>query len=252
MIERSHQRKIRDTEAHTEPRPPDKSLDYTVEAIGQAEARDFVLRYEWLGTVGSPIARYGARDWLGDIAAVALFGKTGGNEARAMCGPDYIDKAICLERGACAHWSHPHTASWFIPRACKMASADHGWKIFYAYSDPAAGEIGTVYQACNWLYLGQGIGRDRGRGRDYFRHLVDTDDEWISEQTLRTRRGISINGALALGWERERRPAKHKYIHLIGSKRERAKLRKLCIRGYTASGPYPKRGAALSGSQISP
>lgn len=252
MIERvpvSHQKKIREVEAHIEPRPPDASLDYCIKPIDAIAARKFILRYEWLGTVGNPVARYGAFNRRGELAAVALFGRTGGNEARSMCGPQYIDKAICLERGACAHWAHPHTASWFIPRACKQASLDHGWKIFYAYSDPAAGEIGTVYQACNWLYLGQGIGRAKGRGREYFRHLVDTDDEWISEKALRTRRGLSIADALAQGWEREQRPAKHKYVFLLGSEAERsAMLNALCEQWLLKSrgdrhvrGPCPKR-----------
>ena len=31
------------------------------------------------------------------------------------------------------------------------------------YSDPRDGEIGTVYQACNWIYLGEGVGRCKGR-----------------------------------------------------------------------------------------
>ena len=236
----SHQKKIRDTEARAEPRPPDKSLDYIVEAIEAEEAREFILRYESLGTIGRPIARYGARDWTGELAAVALFGKTGGNEARNMCGPDYIESAICLERGACAHWAHPHTASWFIPRACRMASANHGWRIFYAYSDPAAGEIGTVYQAAGWLYLGQGVGHGKARPREYFRHLVDTDDKWITDKALRVGRGISIADALAQGWERERRPAKHKYIHFVGTAGERHAMRRALIRTPIKQ-PYPKR-----------
>ena len=45
-----------------------------------------------------------------------------------------------------------------ISNACKLAAKEFGWRIFYAYADPTAGEIGTVYQACNWLYLGIGAG----------------------------------------------------------------------------------------------
>jgi hypothetical protein len=29
-----------------------------------------------------------------------------------------------------------------------------GYNVFVAYSDPAANEVGTVYQASNWLYCG--------------------------------------------------------------------------------------------------
>jgi hypothetical protein len=50
------------------------------------------------------------------------------------------------------HWAHPHAASRLIAHAVKFAAADFGWRVFLAYADMAAGEVGTVYQACNWLY----------------------------------------------------------------------------------------------------
>src|SRR5438874_138402 len=58
----AHQRRVRDAEAMLASRPADTTLDYTVGAIDAAEARAFILRYEWLGTVGRPVARYGARN----------------------------------------------------------------------------------------------------------------------------------------------------------------------------------------------
>jgi hypothetical protein len=55
-----------------------------------------------------------------------------------------------------------------IARACKLAAEQFGWRIFYAYSDPMAGEIGTVYQAANWLHLGVGRGKaSSGRWRSH-------------------------------------------------------------------------------------
>lgn len=33
---------------------------------------------------------------------------------------------------------------------------DGRWKLILSYADPAAGHLGTIYQAAGWLYLGQG------------------------------------------------------------------------------------------------
>src|SRR5438128_1737516 len=125
----SFQREIRNREAAADPRSQDSTLDYTVEAVESAEAREFVLRYEWLRTVGHPLAHYGARNRQGELAAVALFGRPSMTGAADICGPENRSKVIVLERGACAHWAHRHCASWFIPRAC-AAAKDHGWRIF--------------------------------------------------------------------------------------------------------------------------
>jgi hypothetical protein len=113
----AHQRRVRDLEAAQHPRQQDTALDYTIEVIGAAEAKEFILRYEFLGTVGRPVARYGARNRQGELVAVALFAR-----------PAKPSKAgtIVLERGACAHFAHRHCASWFLRRVTALAHREHG------------------------------------------------------------------------------------------------------------------------------
>jgi hypothetical protein len=66
---------------------------------------------------------------------------------------EYADRLLQLQRGACVHWAHHHAASRLI--AYSLAEEEkRGTRIVVAFSDPAAGEIGTVYQATNWLYCG--------------------------------------------------------------------------------------------------
>lgn len=181
-----HQRIMRDTEAKTNPRAQGTTLDYRVEAIDKREAAAFIKRYEYLKTVGRSIAHYGVRDIMGELVAVAIFGT-----------PSKMpDGVIVLERGAWASWAHPHTASWFIPRAVKQAHMDHGWKIFCAYADPSAGEIGTVYQAANWIYTGQTPERTiKGapRPRDYFQSAAD--GRVISDKAF-YKRGLTFDDVL--------------------------------------------------------
>ena len=68
--------------------------------------------------------------------------------------PSSHENMITLNRGACAHWTPIGAASKLISGACRMMG-QHGFYVFVAYADSNAGEIGTVYQACNWLYCGQ-------------------------------------------------------------------------------------------------
>jgi hypothetical protein len=203
---------------HPEPPDPDSPHYYMLHTVSKEEADAFIRAYEYLGTVGHPVARYGAHDPLtGRMAAVATFGRP------TFTGPPGV---IVLERGASAPWAHPHTASWFINRACRAAALDHGWHTFVAYADPAADEIGTVYQASGWSYMGQG--RERGRRREYFRQ----GDRLISEHAFRAR-GLTIIDAQLGEWERVFVPAKHRY-QWSPDRRRRAEFKKLAL-------PYPKR-----------
>ncbi len=247
-------------------RPQDSgNIDYTIGEIGAAEAAQFIRRYEWLGTVGNPAARYCARDEFNEVAAVAILSAPVNVQAAGLCRPldprrltdddrAYLRTVVCLERGACAHWAHPHTASWFIPKVLSLARAEHGWKIFYAYSDAEAGEIGTIYQACNWLYIGAGAGRGSRGPHMKFRHrdwpcasVALGAGKWIGGRTF-YERGLSVadvgrrNGvgrlSAARPWEMIDDLDKGKYVTFVGDKRERREL-KASLR-YPVL-PYPKR-----------
>ena len=56
------------------------------------------------------------------------------------------------------------------------------YRFFTAYSDPEAKELGTIYQACNFIYLGQ----TSGTAKQYF----DPNNEkagWFSDRDFRKR-----------------------------------------------------------------
>ena len=136
-------------------------------------------------------------------------------ESRDVCGRSNRHLAICLERGACVPDAPANAASFLISWAVKLAAAEHGFRIFYAYADPQAGEVGTVYQAMDWLRIA-----DTRRVENY--RLPD--GETISERSLR-HRGISRQDALDGGAEVIVRPSKRKYVTFAGDKRERRALR---------------------------
>lgn len=237
---KAHQRRIREQYQIDEPRPAIADLSgCTVGPISQDQAKEVIVKYEWLGTVGRGLASYGLHSAEGELIGAACFGWPSSVESRDICGRENRELAICLERGACAHYAPDNAASFLISRAVKLAAAEHRWRIFYAYADPEAGEIGTVYQASNWLYVGQGVGRTPGRFRQDWRL---PDGKIIASRTLR-HRGIKITEAREMGWVPVYKHPKHKYIYLEGNRKERKAL--LALLRYLPQ-PYPKRATPES------
>jgi len=181
LVPIAHQRRIRDIEASRDPRPAMATLEgATVVEIPFAEAKALVIRYEHLGSMPSaPTACYGLRTPEGELAGVVCFHRGPAPESNDLCGREHRDDAICLARGACVHWAHPHAASFLISRACKLASAEFGWKVFYAYADPrswqayahAAGEPGGSQKSFSAALAKQGFAKHRAGGVRYFRGI---------------------------------------------------------------------------------
>lgn len=176
-----HQRVIREQEALSS--EPDEHLkreaaasfkNAIVREITRKEAEVIIKRYEWLKNLGSTrwcmglIFRHPVtgQEFLG---GVALFGDCAGTNVYAsICGEEWKRRAITLVRGACCHWADHdvhkngkvHTgaaASFLINRACRLMTT-RGFNVFVGFSDDSdtCHEIGTVYQAAGWLYVGRG------------------------------------------------------------------------------------------------
>jgi hypothetical protein len=158
-----HQRLVRESHEDGHPVPKDFSTA-SVREIPHSVAKEFILKYEWLGNTGTTVRAFGL--FFGEeLAAVECFGHPGSTAIWNICGEENADMVYWLARGACAHWAPPRSASsYLINRACEMMGAP--WKtrdgkdmpakfVFLATADSDAGEIGTVYQASNWIYLGK-------------------------------------------------------------------------------------------------
>ncbi len=157
--QKCYQRHIREAIAELDPRPPLPSLKRAVVSqISSRLASTIILRYEWLGTMPVDMrlcyglwpsdGRHSPDDLLGAVG----FSKGANRAALESIAP--YDSAMVLARGACSMRAGRNGASFLISRACKMAARDHGITHFLAYSDPDAGERGTIYKALNWQCLG--------------------------------------------------------------------------------------------------
>ncbi len=237
-----HQRKIRDEMLAKEgcalgPYPLKKCK---VLPISRKEATEVILKYEWLGTMPQ-VGRYfyGLVRPDGRIIGATCFGTGPSPQARDFCGQENISRVLCLERGACAPISNKGrkhadgAASKLIMRSCKdlAHSTRKSEQIgaFFAYSDQAAGELGTVYQAAGWIYIGHGVGRKKDDGRIYrptgrFDYYTPEGERMTSRRMRQKLKKEGFPGTLKewfpqvgepTGWSRERQHEKHKYVLIL-------------------------------------
>ncbi len=225
------------------PRPAMESMaGCWVSQITRQQAEEVIFRYEWLGTMPSvPRAHYGLFSPDGELIGVTCFGNGPGTNSRNICGPEYSGIAICLERGACVHWAHKNAGSFLVRKACKQAAKDHGWKIFFAYSDEAAGEIGTIYQASNWSYIGRGVGR--GSGKSSRAEYIRPDGSRVSSRAMRRKCFPQTipeawHSYEAEGWSVRRVADKHKYVWIEA----KGRLKEI-LQSRISALPYPKRSS---------
>lgn len=214
-----------------------------VKRISYDLAKTIILEYEWLGKMGQGRFCYGIF-FEEQLAGVVCFGLPASLTAGNLCGETLSkDRAICLERGACVWWAHPHSASRLINKAVDDLAKTTNYRIFYAYSDEEAGEIGTVYQACGWYY----IGRMTSGGSQT--KLVNPDGKILDSRhviEIAKRHGWDGIGnrtkarefLLSKGWGTKKTKPKGKYCTFRGTRKEIQELKNALV---FECQPYPKR-----------
>jgi hypothetical protein len=213
-----------------------------VRQISYVEAKNVILGNEWLGNMGTTEFAFGL--FFGEyLAGTVCYGSTAGtNVKNSVCGVEHADKVLTLCRGACVHWAHPHSASFLISEACRQMTAK-GFNIFIAYSDAQAGEIGTVYQASNWLYCGMTSPTEQYRTPDGKVHDSRQVSGLARDRTggtlkYRRTRAEQKRLLLAQGCEFMDGTPKHRYVGIYGNRRDKRMLQDALK---WPSLPYPKR-----------
>ena len=236
-----HQRKIRDEMLAKEGCALGRYTlkECSVQRIDRAQAAKIILKYEWLQSMPQ-VGRYyyGLIRPDGKVIGAVCFGAGPSLQARDFCGAENIPRTLCLERGACAPIvsknSHADgAASKLIMRACRAlvhdTRKDERIGAFFAYSDQAAGELGTVYQAAGWDYIGHGVGRGTKGGRFYrptgrFDYYTPEGRRVTSRAMRQMLKREGFPGTLKewfptvgkpAGWTRERQHEKHKYVLVL-------------------------------------
>lgn len=185
-IKKSHQRKISDKKAEEECGDmfgkywEDVDIDLSktdVRRINYITAQKIIEEHEWIGTMPLPKScRYmygiyfrsldGGEEFLGGVEVFV-------EPSTRQFNKEYPRQALQLNRGACLFWTPPNTATYFLSR-CLNDLKKEGIKIIIAYCTQEAGEIGNIYQALSWDFVGF-----TQASKSYW-----LDEHWVSERTL--------------------------------------------------------------------
>jgi hypothetical protein len=221
--------------------------DARVKLIPNEQAAEVIKKFEYLGTMGTATrASYGL--FLdGELLGVVCFAAgTGSPESLRLT--DCPASPILLARGVCLPHAPAHAASFLIRRACRLAHEQFGWDVIFAYSDAAAGEIGTIYQALGWRFIGwpkQGVKKS----------FVSPDGQTVissysfNKKSEHKFRELGWDGVerkykflRRMGFTERTETVKGKYLWFEGNRKRKAELEKSCR--FPAL-PYPKRARAL-------
>lgn len=232
----------------------------------RSKLKQFIERHEWLGNL-SQYTTHWFGCYYGDVlAGVILFNMP--NAFSKMLGEDTKTLERLISRGACISWSPKNLASSFLMWCVNYMVKNTQYRLFTAYSDPTAKELGTIYQACNFYYLGQNSGtttryinpytkkvvsdrffRQRTAYKKYAKELgIEWQKEWThptgmnwgnipSDIEIKLRDYSKYKQSIS---DKIEMPSKHKYAMVLGrSKKETQKLRKL-FENKNKTFKYPK------------
>lgn len=219
-------------------------------------ATRFIQKHEWLGNLSQYTTHWFGAYYKNILAGVILLNMP--NSFSKMLGEDTPKMERLISRGACISWSPKNLASSFIMWVTRWMVKNTDYRLFTAYSDPMAKELGTVYQACNFYYLGQSAGtteryinpytgkivsdrffRQRSAYKKYCAELgIQWRRDWDNgtgmnwhnipqnvEALLREKSKLVQNASQKISV-----PSKHKYALVLGAtKKETKELKKLFI-----------------------
>ena len=251
--------------------------DFTFEYVDKtdkAQCRqivEFIERHEWLGKVPQRLTDRFVAKYRGQIAGTVIMATP--NAFTKMLGPETRNIEKLVARGACISWSPKNLASFLIMYSIRYMVEHTQFRLFTAYSDTEAKELGTVYQACNFYYLGKTSGtafnyfdpknpdlgwfsdrefRKAGKYRKYAKQLgIQWEPSWNQKWTMfwdKMPPGVPDKLRQAAkdyqdSCEKRPVPSKHKYAYILGKdKRETRNLRRKFeeLNPKLANLPYPK------------
>jgi hypothetical protein len=239
------QRQVRDRYL-SEGTPPVPHLDLkrsVVRPVSRKLAERIILRYEWLGRMAPTSFHFGLffGPYCSGVTCVGSNVATAGFHQHRRFRIDSRSLLI-LARGACVHWAPKGTNSRLVSWTCRFLARERCGRLIVAYADTDAGEVGTIYQACNWTYVG-------ATSRPHDAEIVSPRGVRRNGKSLTDwarKSGTNFSGMRAAlldaGWRF--RPSNPKMIYACVLDRSD---RDLVARIESMRLPYPKRAGRLDG-----
>jgi len=123
-----------------------------VKPIERELAKKIIEEYEWLGCLPA-IVKYQYGIFFDDLCGgVVTFSTEYAENLGVWDKYGFTGKLLLLSRGVCLHWTPKNTNSKLIMEAIKQLPKQY--EVITATVDHFAGEVGTIYQACNFHYVG--------------------------------------------------------------------------------------------------
>jgi len=229
---------------------------------------DFIKSQEWIGTITMYSTHYFACYLKSNnfLSGVIIFSMP--NAFSKLLGEDTKNIERLISRGACISFSCKNLASAFIMWSIKWMVKNTQYRLFTCFSDTQARELGIIYQACNFYYLGQKSGTTTRFINPYTGKVVS--DRFFRQKTAYKKYAVELgikweknwNHKTGINWEnipddiekllrdhsKQKQkssqkidmPSKHKYAYVLGKdNRETKELRKV-FEERNKLYPYPK------------
>ena len=155
---------------------------------------------------------------------------------RGVCGNDEASNVYELTRLWTEDFAPKNAESFLIGRSMRMLDKE----IIVTFAEIAAGHIGTIYQAANFIYVGLSAKRTdwKVKGKEHL-HSATIAGEFrgLQNRTALLRKKYGDNFYIAP------RPRKHKYVFFNARKKRRRELIKMLR---YAIHPYPKKEEVMA------
>jgi hypothetical protein len=142
--------------------------------------KEFIEKHEWLGKLPTRPTHRFAAFYKGYLAGVIVMATP--NAFSNLLGKENRGLEKLISRGACISWSPKNLGSALIMFSIRWMVKNTEYRVFTAYSDTEAKELGTIYQACNFYYIGQNSGSTKTFFDKNRPHLG-----WFSDRNFRHR-----------------------------------------------------------------
>ena len=154
----------------------------------------------------------------GTMIGVVTYGTPASAPLRdGVAGKEWSDKVLELNRLCCLN--RANVASQLVGQSLRMLPKP---SIVVSYADTAQGHVGYVYQATNFLYTGLSAKRTdwKVKGKEHLHGATIAD-----ESRGQANRAAWMREKYGEAFYLEERPRKHRYVFLIGSKRDKRAMR---------------------------
>jgi len=198
-----------------------------VDRVPSRDVDEFCHRWHYTNTGGNMTWNYGLWDGI-TLVGVVSYNLPTMHACSAFFGPERWDWVVHMGRLVCAEDAPRNVESRLIAGSLRMLKVDRPVAhAVVSYAAVGQNHVGYVYQATNALYCG----------------VTEPKHYYMDPKGQRraTKQGKSVSMAKAIerGWTVHHEPGKHRYVYLIGDKRERKEARALLKFPVL---PYPKAG----------